>query len=290
MKSMTGFGRSAFQADNLQGTIEITAVNRKTLDIVCSAPKEWLGLDPFITNSLKDIVLRGRIAVSIRVKNSLTAGGFDWSEESVLENLKRFEKLAKENNIPFHPNEDFLLKLATAQKTSQDLPEWESCQDVLQKSIVEAAEALSEMRSTEGLALKNDFLARIQTMKDQLSVIREEAKDMVSDYRDRLFEKLRSIGLEIDLDDDRVLKEISIFSDRCDINEELTRLDSHYSQFLETVETDGSIGRKLEFIVQEMGRELNTIGSKSNKLPISKAVIASKTELESIREQVLNVE
>lgn len=290
MNSMTGFGRSTFEFGNIQGTFEVTSVNRKTLDIVHSAPREWMGLDSFLSSALKSYVNRGRISVSIRCKSLDNSGGFDWSENSVLDNLKRFEALANEQGMLFQPDQNFLLQLAIAQKSSQDLPDWRSGESEMRSALLSSANELKAMREIEGAALKKDLESRIQRMTHLRNFVETEAGDMVESYRLRLYERLKISGLELDLDDERVLKEIAIFSDRCDISEELIRLASHYKQFLETIEKTGPIGRKLEFIAQEIGRELNTIGSKSNSLNISKTIIECKNELESVREQVLNVE
>ena len=288
---MTGFGRSVIQnTENLESVIEITSVNRKNLDVVYSCPKDWVGLDSILLPEIKKFLKRGRIAVSIRVQlpESISASG--WSEESLKNEIERFQEFGKKQNIEVSIDSNLLVQIALNQNQSTQLPEWNTIQEQIINALVEALKDLVQMRKEEGASLYNDFQNRIQALTKYRNQIEGLAGDMVEHYKDRLFERLKSSGLELDLEDERVLKEIALFSDRCDINEELTRLDSHYKQFLETIDTDQSIGRKLEFITQEIGRELNTIGSKSNKLEISKLVIESKNELESVREQVLNVE
>ena len=146
------------------------------------------------------------------------------------------------------------------------------------------------MRAREGSALLTDFLTRIATLQTHVTAISTRAPQVPKNYREQLMQRLRQAGLELDLTDDRVLKEVALFADRCDISEELTRLGSHLEQFTGLVKGSAEIGRKAEFILQEIGREVHTIGSKANDLTISRAVIELKNELERIREQIANVE
>lgn len=291
MKSMTGFGRSVIkEVDGLDGVIEITSVNRKNLDVVHSCPKDWIGLDSLLIPEVKKFIHRGRIAISIRVQLDEADPNNPWSEALLRQDLSRLREFATNENIDFAIDASLLAKIAYEQTRSTTMPEWTSLKEALIVTLKEALVGLVQMRTDEGLSLYKDLRERIQTMMNLKETISNESVGMVEQHRSKLMERLKSANLDIDIEDERVLKEVALFADRCDISEELTRLDSHYKQFLETIEADGSIGRKLEFIAQEMGRELNTIGSKGNKIEISKAVIESKNELESIREQILNVE
>jgi uncharacterized protein (TIGR00255 family) len=146
------------------------------------------------------------------------------------------------------------------------------------------------MRGTEGAALLVDFLARVAMIRRHHALIAERAPSVSPQYRDLLLQRLRQAGLTLELSDERVLKEVALFADRCDVTEELTRLGSHLDQLEALLRSDGEIGRKAEFILQEIGREVHTIGSKANDLVISRSVIDLKNELERIREQVANVE
>ena len=146
------------------------------------------------------------------------------------------------------------------------------------------------MRGNEGAALLKDLLARVQILRDHVLLVSERAAQVPKNYREQLMQRLRQAGLELDLGDERVLKEVALFADRCDITEELTRLGSHFDQFTAHLKSEAEIGRKAEFILQEMGREVHTIGSKANDLVISRSVIELKNELERIREQIANVE
>ena len=146
------------------------------------------------------------------------------------------------------------------------------------------------MRAREGEALLVDFLARLEILRRQVDAIATRAPAVPAAYREQFLQRLRQAELELDLNDERVLKEIALFADRCDVTEELTRLRSHFEQFAALLRSEAEIGRKSEFILQEIGREVNTIGSKANDLTISRAVIELKNELERVREQIANVE
>ncbi len=146
------------------------------------------------------------------------------------------------------------------------------------------------MRAREGEALLVDFLARLEILRRHVDAIAARAPAVPAAYREQLLQRLRQAELALDVNDERVLKEIALFADRCDVTEELTRLRSHFEQFTALVRSEAEIGRKSEFILQEIGREVNTIGSKANDLTISRAVIELKNELERVREQIANVE
>ena len=146
------------------------------------------------------------------------------------------------------------------------------------------------MRAKEGEALLVDFIKRSETLHRHVEAIANRAPQVPANYREQLMKRLRDAGLELDLEDERVLREIALFADRCDVTEEITRLRSHFDQFAGLLKSDGEIGRKSEFILQEIGREVNTIGSKANDVTIARAVIELKNELERVREQMANVE
>lgn len=167
-------------------------------------------------------------------------------------------------------------------------------EDIVEDLLVDAASSalqeLTAMREQEGAALKADLELRCRNLKRLAEDLRKVVPDMVTKHRENLLARLEQADLELSSDDERVLKEIAIFADRCDISEELTRLDSHFEQFAQSLEVEGAIGRSIEFLVQEIAREINTSGSKSCSIEASRLVLGMKNELERIREQVANVE
>jgi uncharacterized protein (TIGR00255 family) len=177
-----------------------------------------------------------------------------------------------------------------SQRKGASLPDAEVVEPVLADVLTEALGHFSAMRAKEGSALLTDFLKRLGILTALVDAVAQRAPRVTSGYRDALHKRLREAGLELDVGDERVLKEVALFADRCDITEELTRLRSHLDQFTTLLKSNGEIGRKSEFILQEIGREIHTIGSKANDLEISKNVIELKNELERIREQIANVE
>jgi len=215
---------------------------------------------------------------------------FCWDEEAVEKSLEKLSGLAKRRGLPFEPDAALLFQVASQHLKPVTLPDSGEVEGLVLKAIDEALEEVLKMRAREGAALLNDLKTRCELLQLLLEGIRAEAANVPPNYREILLQRLRQAGLEIDLDDERVLKEIAIFSERCDISEEITRLGSHLDQLPKDLNSKGSIGRKLDFLLQEIQREFNTIGAKANNLEISKKVIEAKDEVARLREQAMNVE
>jgi uncharacterized protein (TIGR00255 family) len=192
--------------------------------------------------------------------------------------------------VPFTPTPELLWQVASAQKTADELPTAEDAEKTVSGTLTKALRAFAAMRAKEGEALLVDFIKRCETLHRHVEAVAARTAQVPANYREQLLKRLRDAGLELKLEDERVLKEIAIFADRCDVTEEITRLRSHLEQFAALLKSDGEVGRKGEFILQEIGREVNTIGSKANDLTIARAVIELKNELERVREQIANVE
>lgn len=290
---MTGYGTGSAQATEhgLQIEIEITSVNRKTLDAFVSAPREWSGLDQRCTEWLKGSFQRGRVNVQIKVQS--TAGEqywLTWDNRAMDETLDRLKTFSESRGLPFNPDTSLLVDLAKSLKDSSGLPDWSAIEENIKAAFDQALTDIHSMRTAEGDALKKDLLERIDAL-DQLSTeIETHAAGAVGKYKDALLERLKQLELDLDPSDERVLKELAIFADRCDVSEEMTRLKSHFKQFREFLASEEATGRKMDFLCQEIHREFNTTGSKSSQIEITRAVIEGKNSLERIREQVQNVE
>jgi uncharacterized protein (TIGR00255 family) len=180
--------------------------------------------------------------------------------------------------------------VANAQKIANELPGAEEAQAGVSATLTKALRAFAAMRAKEGESLLVDFIKRSESLHRHVEAIAARAAQVPANYREQLLKRLRDAGLELKLDDERVLREIALFADRCDVTEEITRLRSHFEQFAALLKAEGEVGRKGEFILQEIGREVNTIGAKANDLTIARAVIELKNELERVREQIANVE
>jgi len=293
MKSMTGYGRGSADATKhkVRIEVEITSVNRKTLDAQVSCPREWSGLDQQCYAWLKDAFQRGRINIQIKAESTEGAhSGLAWSERSLEESLDRLRSFAKSRNIPFAVDSHVLLDLAKTLKDSSSLPDWREIKASIKAAFDTALADIDAMRVNEGNTLAEDLRQRIQELDTISKQIATHAENTVTTYRDALMNRLKQLKLELDINDERVLKELAIFADRSDISEELTRLNSHFEQFKQFIDADEATGRKMDFLCQEIHREFNTTGSKSSPIEITRAVIEGKNGLERIREQVQNIE
>ena len=286
---MTGYGRASAALESQTVTVQVNSVNRRSLDLSMKLPDEWESLEAAVAEAVRKAVIRGKVHVSVEVTGG-TGDAATWDGEAVAETLGRLAELAKTRGIKFEPTADLLWQIASAQRNDGQLPALEDATPVLRASVAEALRGLSAMRAKEGESLLIDFLGRLEKLHQCIVSIAARAPQVPGTYREQLHQRLRQAGLALELTDDRVLKEIALFADRCDITEELTRLRHHLAQLGELLRTDGEVGRKSEFILQEIGREIHTVGSKANDLAISQQVIEFKNELERVREQMANVE
>jgi uncharacterized protein (TIGR00255 family) len=204
---------------------------------------------------------------------------------------KQFSKLAKELNLSESITLDLLVRSPGVLQADEDIGDAEDFWPAVEKALKTALAALLKMRSREGAHLEKDLGARMSTIRKAFAQIRKHAPEVQKRYRDQLIQRVKNAGLEVPaLDDERLLKEVVYFADRSDISEELTRLESHFQQFDDCQKSSEPVGRTLDFLAQEMNREVNTIGSKANNALISRQVVVLKAELEKFREQVQNVE
>jgi uncharacterized protein (TIGR00255 family) len=291
MQSMTGYGRKTVGNELITITLEAVAVNRKNLEVVSSAPKEWVHFDRFALECAKKRFHRGRIQLQLKIETAEGAiAQTDWDEKLVLERLKAFKELCSKVGIECKVTEELMVSLLRLPGMEPGVPEWSDVESLLLEGIEGTFEELLSMREKEGLALKNDLTTRLGTLQNYALEMQKLAPQVAPAHRKALFDRLAQAELDIDPDDERVMKEISLFVDRSDISEELTRLNSHFDQLRQTLDSDEAIGRKIDFMLQEIFREFNTIGSKANNFEISQQVIAAKNELERFREQVQNIE
>lgn len=293
MRSMTGYGSGSVVSPThgLKLLVEITSVNRKTLDLNLSAPRDWSGLEQKCHEWIKGRFERGRLNIVVKAQ-SIDAGnsGLDWNESQMEAMLTRLKGFAEKNGLELNADGNLILKIAQSIQEKAALPDWRELEEHLQAAFDQALADLNTMREKEGESLKADLLERIGELVSLQKEIAGHAKGTVGSYRNALLERLSQLDLELDTADERVLKEIALFADRCDISEELTRLASHFDQFNELIDCDAACGRKMDFLCQEIHREFNTVGSKANQIEITRAVIEGKNALERIREQVQNVE
>lgn len=288
---MTGFGRGSAAAEAWLATVEISAINRKQAEVVVQAPRELNELDARIRKAALAVVSRGRIQISIHVERAQGAlADFRIDPALALAFSKAFAELEETIGYPVRPAAADFLRQPGIIATSSSEIDAESAWLAVEPALADALAQLAAMRASEGGHLKADFIARLNRLVDFTRKIAAAAPGRPIRQRDLLEKRLRDAGLELDPADERVAKEIALFADRCDVSEELTRLDSHFTKFREYLDAAEPPGRALDFLCQELFREFNTIGSKANDAAIAQTVVEAKTELEKIREQVQNVE
>ena len=296
MKSMTGFGRANFELDGKQYSVEIAAVNQKGLSLGIYVPTDWNSLlvERLLSPVVKEYATRGKINIYIKAEVVAgTAGDFEIDKNQFKAVFGKICELAHCCNVNLQADGNAVLKAIEIcqNRGNAKLTITEKSQEKMLAGTRAALEAFSTMRQVEGENLKKDLRERVLKLRKIAEQIEVASAGTVAHFRDALLARLKALELDaLDCNDERVLKEITIFADRCDISEERTRLASHLQQFENTMNENGDCGRKLDFICQEILRELNTMGSKANNLEITRLVVEAKNEQERLREQVQNVE
>jgi uncharacterized protein (TIGR00255 family) len=291
MKSMTGYGRGECAQRGFKITIEVSSVNRKQMEISVNLPRDLEVLEAQIRDQINRRVARGR--VTVRVSVHAAAGASKMRINSSLARLyaRELRALAKSLHFAETVTLDMLTRAPGVLQAAEEIGEAEELWPATEKALNAALDVLLKMREREGAALARDLKSRVTRLRAGVRRVRARAPEASGRYRDQLLGRIKAAGLEAPgLDDERLVKEIFYFADRSDISEELTRLQSHFQQFDDCVKSTEPVGRTLDFLSQEINREINTIGSKANDSVISREVVLLKTELEKFREQVQNVE
>ncbi len=293
MISMTGYGRGQAAKEGLGFVVELSSVNRKQLEIGVLLPRELEAMENKVREVVQGKVARGR--VTARVTLELDAGQAA-SRAGVNQALAKayadeLRGLAKELSISTGLTLDTLVRLPGVIEKEDRSTDADAAWPTVKKAVVAALKEFVSMRKSEGENMAKDLSARIKAINKAVARITKRAPKVSEHYRTQLNKRLAEANLELKAeDDDRLLREVALFADRSDISEELTRLKSHFDQFDGFVKSAKPVGRTLDFLAQEMNREINTIGSKANDSDISKEVVFVKAELEKFREQVQNVE
>ena len=293
MKSMTGYGRGDSSAKGVQLAVEISSVNRRQVEVAVSLPNELDSLEADLRKIVLASVARGR--VSGRVTLQRPSGKANRSiliNEAQAEAYKKaLAKLADGMGLRDDLSLETILRLPGVMEAGEDEVDPVAMLPTLKRALGLALGQLQDMRSKEGANLGRDLTKRLASLRRITKRVAKRAPKVVEHHRTRLLERLAKADIDLaDADDERFLREVVYFTDRSDISEELTRLESHFDQVDGCLISNEPVGRKLDFLAQEMFREVNTIGSKANDSEISQEVVTLKTELEKIREQVQNVE
>jgi len=293
MKSMTGYGRGECAQDGFKVTVELSSVNRKQSEISVLLPRELEVLEPQIRDVINRVIARGRVTARVTLHS---ADGQMSSQVRLNAGLakayvRELNRLAKDLKLEGPVTLDMLARAPGVFQTDEDVADAEDFWPAVEKSLQQALATLLKMREREGAHLARDLAARIKIMRKATAQIQKQSPEVQKRYREQLLQRIQSAGVEAPAaDDERLLKEIVYFADRSDISEELTRLQSHFQQFDDCLVSGEPVGRVLDFLAQEMNREINTVGSKANDSLISRSVVTLKAELEKFREQAQNVE
>jgi uncharacterized protein (TIGR00255 family) len=288
--SMTGFGSGTANGAGFVVTAELSSVNRKQLDLVISLPSAYASLDGICKELIKEAFLRGRINCKIIVQQLSDAENITEIPEEFTAYLNRVRKIAATIGVQDDITLSTILKSPVLTNMLSPAITQEALEPVLVEAVAQAIAALKQMRETEGTALAKDLLSRVAELEQCRTEILRLAPAVPQLYREQLLKRLKELNVEFAVDDASLARELALFADRCDISEEYTRLATHFAHFAKLLEAPEPAGRKLDFLCQEMNREINTIGSKANNSDISLIVIDMKSKLEAIREQVQNIE
>lgn len=291
IKSMTGFGRCEVQEAERKITVEMKSVNHRYLDVNIKMPKKLNFFESSIRNELKKYIQRGKVDLFIAYEDyTETNVCVKYNRELAAEYMSYLNQIAEDFSLENDVKVSGLSKYPEILTMEEQGIDEEKLWQLLDKAIKGAAEGFVETRIKEGEHLRSDLLEKLDGMLSHVAFITERSPQIVTEYRKKLEEKVKELLGDAQVDENRLLMEVTIFADRVCVDEELVRLKSHILTTKDTLLLGGSIGRKLDFIAQEMNREANTILSKSNDLEISNRAIELKTEIEKVREQIQNIE
>ena len=291
MKSMTGYGRAKLNINQREYVVEIKSVNHKYSDISIKSPKNISYLEDKIKKEILEKVSRGKIDVFINFYDyNIEKKNIQINKELATAYINELKSLAEETNINLDIQSVDICKLPDVFQIKASEEGEKEIEEELSTVLKDAINGLDNMRVAEGEKIKEDLKARLNKIEDMVLEIFGYSTGLIEEYVVKLKERINKFNIADVVDDTRIAQETVIYSDKCSIDEELTRLKSHIDQFNSLLEANFPVGKKIDFLIQEMNRETNTIGSKSVKLEITNLVIEIKTELENIREQIQNIE
>lgn len=291
VRSMTGFGRGEYVGKIKQITVEVKSVNHRYNEVPVKLPRQYSLLEETVRRTVLKYISRGRVEVYLKIENAAApVRQVQVDKELALAYYKALKDLAVATQSSLDLGVSSLAQFPDVLKVDEPA---ENLDEIWQEILIplqEAMENLLHMRGLEGQKLKADLEERLVYIKQLKRKVEERGPQIVSLYREKLQNRLKELLDEGQVDENRLAAEVALFADRASIAEEIVRLDSHLDQFRQILEETNPVGRKLDFLLQEMNREINTIGSKANDLEITQNVVEMKSELEKLREQVQNIE
>lgn len=292
---MTGFGNASHSSDEASVSVELKAVNNRYLKVSMRLPDAVARFESDVEKLIREHIARGSVQLSFRIKTNASSNGFSINADVLngyVRQLSEFEATSQYGGDRQPALADLLMLPGVIAETEIATDVEKTVWPLLKEALLECLKQFHAFRQQEGESMKVDLSLQCSTIETQLAEVEQKAPEVVTSYRDKLLERVRkTIGdTEIPIEDKDVIREVAMFADRCDINEEITRLRSHIQQFEAFLNGEKSLGRKLEFVSQEMFREINTIGSKANNVGIAHCVVEMKAAIERIREVLQNVE
>lgn len=291
MKSMTGFGHGEATDESWKVVTELSGVNRKQTDIAVNLPNRLSDLEPEVRRQVSERISRGRVNVRVVLeRRDGTEGALQVDEALAVRYVEAARRVSEATGAEVRIAAADLFRAPGVFRMEEAIADPDTLRGLVRQATEEALSRLIAMQEEEGSHLSADLDARLRAIADNIASVKAHAPTVIEGYRKNLLARLSNSGLELDLNDERILREIGLFAERCDISEELTRIDSHLNQFRRYFESGEAVGRPLDFLCQELNREFNTIGSKANDAEIAQRIVSAKTELEKIREQIQNVQ
>ncbi len=291
LKSMTGYGRLETIKDGMRILAEIKSVNHRYADYSVKVPRYYGFLEEKVRNKVAEVVSRGKIDIFIAVENYEDSDmeislkeDFAKSYIDVLYQLRDKFSLKDDISVSMVARNQEIFNVARKETVEDEI--WQAVEPVLKEALV----AFISMRQREGERIQADLTERIEYMKTLVEQIDKRSPETVEEYKEKLYTKIKEVLGERDVDEARVLTEVAIFADKIAVNEEMVRLSSHFDEFNNIINSPEPAGRKLDFLIQEINREVNTTGSKANDIEIAKLVVTLKGEIEKLREQIQNIE
>lgn len=292
IRSMTGFGHGEVSNDkNQKVTVEMKSVNHRYCDISLKLPKKLAMFEANIRNIMKEYASRGKIDIYVSYEDlSETAVSLHYNQAMAAEYMQVFKKMQEDFDIETKITAEALAKypeVVTLEEVQQDEEVW---WELLEAALRQAAEKFVETRTIEGANLKKDLLGKLDQMAADVAFIERRSPQIIAEYRAKLEEKVKEFLEDSAIEENRIAAEVTLYADKIAVDEEIVRLQSHISSMTDVLESDESIGRKLDFMAQEMNREANTILSKSSDVDLADHAIELKTNVEKVREQIQNIE
>lgn len=288
---MTGFGRSEILNEDRKIIVEIKAVNHRYMDLNIKMPRKLSRFEAEIRNLLKDYISRGKVDIYITYEDYTKSDVYiKYNREVAAQYIAHFNSMSEEFGLSTDVKPAVLGKFPEVFTVEEQNNDEDTIWENLKGVIEDAAQKFVESRVAEGENLKADMLSKLDNMLEMVSFIEKKSPEIITEYKAKLIEKIDELAVNTQIDEQRIATEVTLFADKVCVDEELVRLRSHIEGTRNILEVGGSVGRKLDFIVQEMNREANTILSKSNSLQISDTGINLKTDIEKVREQIQNIE